>query len=265
MPNVKQSLIDALTYLLLPLTLLSSLASAAENVTVNYPNNIEMIAVNGKLTDEPQSVSVRFSANTLKPIQLAFRLNTSYNERGNRSQFTSNLLIATFTPAHAGQYQLSVAHVRSSKTQKQFNQAPQITLKDDQGNNLALKSHQLSKNGFQIGRDFDAEIATFNRSNHAAAVLDFASMAMNNMPTNQAMPQTHTGTTNANVAGAATSSRLISPVVGMSVITPPGKQPTPTPNIKTTAQDQAEILHMLNYWYNQANRETKATFKQQIN
>ena len=121
---------------------------------------------------------------------------------------------------------------------------------------MTIQTDLLIKSGLQFGRNYQQELAAYNLSQQAAAVSQFAPAYAVAAPVSIAPPQ---GVTTATAASAT----IVAPVS----ISPPSPIAAPTSAVapKTIEQDQAEIRQMLDYWYNKANDNTKAEFKQSIN
>ena len=114
----------------------------------------------------------------------------------------------------------------------QFNQLGNWRLLDRQGNPLALKVAGLKKEGFQLARNYEYELAEFNVSGAEAALPYNLSAADMTVPTT-------------------------APVIRQT-----GVKKAPNAN-KTNEVNMA--AKMLRYWYNQADSETRKRFKKWIN
>ncbi len=67
------------------------------------------------------------------------------------------------------QLTLSTSPITSLAALDTFNKAPQWRLLNEQGQAVPIKSSALLKEGVQFGRNFEQELATFNRSQHPGA------------------------------------------------------------------------------------------------
>ncbi len=120
---------------------------------------------------------------------------------------------------------LQTPKIKSYYDLNEFNSTPQWKIVDAQGKTIKYQSAILAKEGFQLARNYENELKVFNQSGSSAAL---ASLQVERHQFNE------------------------SPVVK--------NQPASTP--KT---DQKMIGEMLQYWYQQADENTRNNFKSWIN
>ena len=220
--------------------------------TLTLPSTADIIAVNGQPIKAENTLDLAEGVN-----QLALRYTGSYRDRGSMERFESEVVIIRFNAENTS-YQLVLPNISQAKQASRFNQQPEIVINSTSGP-IAIQTDVLIKNGLQLGRNYQQELAAYNQTQQGAAVSQFASayaVAVPVAPVSIAPPQ---GVTTPTVISAAT----IAPVS----LAPPSQIATPTSVVvpKTIEQDQAEIREMLDYWYSKANDNTKAEFKQSIN
>ncbi|WP_394129120.1 DUF2057 family protein [Shewanella maritima] len=255
------------------------------NISVNaaelvYDEEVTLIAINGIEVDvdSPATLPQGIGQNNL--IQLAFNYRTSYTERSNRKQFNSDVIVLTFNSDAESensanspheQYRLQLPDIRSARDARNFNQQPQLSFTNSQGDEVDYKLAPMRKSGLQFGRDYQQELLEFNQSNAESAVKALVTDVNLVATASLSSVTTPQGASNQNKANAATpttqsavshaSQRSVNatavPVAETAAVT--------ATQVKTIEQDQAEIMQMLDYWYQKATPETKAKFKQKIN
>ncbi|MFT5788954.1 MAG: hypothetical protein ACI8SJ_001062 [Shewanella sp.] len=197
---------------------------AIANVELTLPSNSELVLINGKETDGNKDLSLANGEN-----QIALRYVGRYQQQGSQTQFSSDVIILTFS-AEDKQLTLGFPRIRSSRAANAFNSAPQITMIDSSGTTIAFKQGLLIKEGMQLGRDYEDEISIYNSSNQVAAISTLAA------PVILATPSSNT----------------------------PISEAVPASN-SNTESDQINVGQMLDFWYEQADEETKKAFKLKIN
>ncbi|QBF82087.1 DUF2057 domain-containing protein [Shewanella maritima] len=225
-------------------TLISTNASA--NIDLKYDDNIELIAVNGELVEDEGTTRLE---DTKAKQQLVFNVRSFFMERGNREKFISDVIVVTFDTASVistNALTLSAGTVRSKKAGKKFNKNPQISLETNTGNQVSFVYDTLKVSGMQLGRNYQAEIAAYNQSSDRASVAALAPAVTVATP-------------------VAASKAQVQPQPQSTAPSAPAPQASTEMTVKTIEQDQAEILQMLDYWYNKADDTTKAKFKDKIN
>ncbi|PKG75485.1 DUF2057 domain-containing protein [Shewanella sp. GutCb] len=199
---------------------------AIANVELTLPSSSELVLINGKEADGNKDLSLANGEN-----QIALRYVGRYQQQGSQNQFSSDVIILTFS-AEDKQLTLGFPRIRSSRAAEAFNSAPQITMIDSSGATIAFQQGLLIKEGMQLGRDYKEEISIYNSSHQVAAISTLALAA----PIISTTPS---------------SSTQVSEAVSAS-----------NSNVKS---DQINVGQMLDFWYEQADEATKKAFKLKIN
>ncbi|MEZ9200612.1 DUF2057 family protein [Shewanella sp. 10N.286.54.B9] len=199
-------------------------SSAFANVEVTFPSNSELILVNGKENNSTDKLSLGNGEN-----QLALRYIGRYQQQGSQTQFSSDVVIMTFSAENA-QLTITLPRIRSNSAADAFNRNPNITLKDSTGVDIAFRQDKLIKDGMQLGRDYEKEIFDYNSSNQVAALGALAAPIATQVQPNLQQVE--------NVAKQANAPKQT---------------------------DQINVGQMLDFWYQQADEETRKAFKLKIN
>lgn len=217
--------------------------------TLTLPSTANIMAVNGQPIEAENTIDLVEGVN-----QIALRYTGSFRERGSMERFESEVVVIRFN-AENKSYQLMLPNITLAKQANRFNKHPEIAINSDSGK-VIIQTDILTKSGLQFGRNYQQELAAYNLSQQAAAVSQFAPAYAVAAPVSIAPPQ-----------GVATATAASATIVAPVSISPPSPIAAPTSAVapKTIEQDQAEIRQMLDYWYNKANDNTKAEFKQSIN
>ncbi|QYJ92417.1 DUF2057 domain-containing protein [Shewanella spartinae] len=223
---------------------------AHAEVTITLPDSAEPLLLNGKDITSHQLISQN------GPQQLVFNARASYREFGQQKRFVSETLIVTFSGEN-NHYRVSLPKISSPKSAEKFNNAPQISLTDTQGNNVTYKIDKLLKDGIQIGRDYSEEIKAYNMGQGVAAIAINQPIQMAPSTSNRA--SSSTSSSEANPAAASTT--LAAQPVGQ-----PTSQPStqPVTQTGTPRRDQINVGQMLDFWYEQADEATREAFKKRI-
>lgn len=169
--------------LLLSLAVCGISFSSFANVTLNLPNSAELILVNGNNAEGNSQQILKNGTN-----QIAFRYNTNYRENGDSHLFNSEVIIVTFAGTNTT-YNLQLPKILNNLQAQNFNDSPMVQLTTTNGAKIPFKQDVLIKNGFQINRDYQQEIAQYNLS-HAKAALPSA-IAINEItPLSQQVSET---------------------------------------------------------------------------
>ena len=220
--------------------LLASLQPVSAEVLLQLPSDVELLTVNGQ---KPLSTSPVTLSDGLN--QIAFRYNAQYRKQANSVRYQSDVLIIRFNETDQA-LQLKLPNIDSAKAAKQFDESPSITLVDKHNQVISFDQDRLVKNGLQIGRNFEQEIFQYNQGQHPASIR----LAVPQVSAATSAP-TLPATTSAPSTAVTTST-----AASTAAITQGAAPDSPT---------QAEISHMLDYWYHLADDATKAKFKAKIN
>ncbi|MCG9731875.1 DUF2057 domain-containing protein [Shewanella sp. Isolate13] len=204
--------------------------SAFADVTLSMPSNSELVLVNGVDASGRDTLNLKNGIN-----QVAFRYLGRYQQQGTQTQFQSDVIIIKFDQSDA-RLTLSMPRIRSGSAADKFNQSPQVSLEDQDNTPVSFELGMLIKKGLQLGRDYEAEMAAYNLSAQKAS--------LNIQPT----------TTNV----TATTATL-----AVATASPTADTPANT-TAKPEATNQVNVGQMLDFWYQQADEETRKAFKKRI-
>jgi hypothetical protein len=235
--------------------MLVAVQPATADVNLNLPKNAEVLTVNGKPAVKSGNLVLADGIN-----QIAFRYAAQYRQQADSVHYLSDVLIVRFD-ASAQTLTLTLPTINSARDAKKFDESPKLTLSNTQDEAVSFISDKLIKNGIQLGRDFEHEILQYNLSNHPASL----NLTMNTATTqpNDAIAPVLASQPQIRQTAVVTSTNLIAPAVVSSsaaAVNDKAQQTTPA-----TTPSQTEISQMLDYWYKQANDNTKASFKAKIN
>ncbi|GIU29533.1 DUF2057 domain-containing protein [Shewanella schlegeliana] len=216
--------------LILSSALLLFTTSAFADVTLSMPSNSELVLVNGVDASGRDTLNLKNGIN-----QIAFRYLGRYKQQGSQTQFQSDVIIIKFDQSNAD-LALSMPRIRSGSAANKFNQSPQVTLEDQDGNLVSFDLGMLIKKGLQLGRDYEAEMAAYNLTAQEAS-LNIQPAVISVTPTT------------ASVAVATASTTATTPA---------------STTTKPKASSQVNVGQMLDFWYQQADEETRKAFKKRI-
>ncbi|CAD6365323.1 Uncharacterized protein conserved in bacteria (DUF2057) [Shewanella putrefaciens] len=237
--------------------ILTTVQPATAEITLNLPKNAEVLTVNGRPAVKSDSLILADGIN-----QIAFRYSVQYRQQAETVRYQSDVLIVRFD-ASTQILTLRLPAINSARDAKKFDESPKLALLNAQDEAVSFTSDILVKHGIQLGRDFEHEILQYNLSNQPASL----NLTMNTETTipNNAIAVSSTTAISANQppvhqAPAVKSTSLIAIESTISTSNDQSSQTT-----SATTPSQAEISQMLDYWYKQANEDTKASFKAKIN
>ncbi|AQS35618.1 hypothetical protein Sps_00413 [Shewanella psychrophila] len=203
---------------------------AYAKITLTLPKSAQLLVVNGVEMEDETTVDLNDGNN-----QIVFKYNTSFRQQGEQRRFTSEAVILTFNGQDSA-YKLSLPRLRSDSDADKFNKLAELTLVDDAGVDVEYTSDLLLKVGIQLGRDYDKEIAVYNGSSAPAALPNLATKTQKSTP-------------------------VVLPATALVVTNNSSVASGQAPN---TNKDQINVGQMLDFWYSQADEETRKAFKQRI-
>lgn len=237
--------------------MLGTIQPAMADVHLNLPKNTEVLTVNGKPAVKSDSVILADGIN-----QIAFRYTAQYRQQAETVRYQSNVLIVRFD-ASAQTLTLTLPTINSARDAKKFDESPKLALLNAQDEAVSFTSDILVKHGIQLGRDFEYEILQYNLSNQPAS-LNITMNSATTLPNNTiAVSPTTAISANQPPVHQASAVKSTSLIAIESTIATSDDQSSQTTS--ATTPSQAEISQMLDYWYKQANEDTKASFKAKIN
>lgn len=212
--------------LLAALTLLNS-ASALADVTLNIPDNVELLVANqarphisGGFFSSKRQIVLPDGEN-----QIVFRYNPYFTQGSDRNIVEGDAILATFS-AENQTLSFDLPKYKNEQTAQKNIHGMEWQLVTEENQPIAVKQAVLVKEGLQIGRDYVREADDYNRAGGIAAL---------------------TGV-------AALSSSVNAPIAT-----------NPQSDKNMISKDATTAEEMLHFWYNKADAETKARFKEFIN
>ncbi len=192
--------------------------------TVTSSSNLEFLALDGQKSSKSLlKQSHSFNINDTKQHQVVVRVSEIVRDGSDQSLFESDPIVVTFQGS-TEDIQISAPRLNSQRDVDNFNKNPVITVRTTSGNTIASKHDFLKGEGFLPHLNIEENLANYNSSNAPAAVAGFATTSM---PT--AMPIAN------NNSGKVSKGKI-------------------------TVQGENVAEQMLQYWYQQADSETKARF-----
>jgi len=201
---------------------------------LSFPNSAELLVVNGKSTEADSPVTLREGKN-----QIVFKYNTSFRQLGQQKRFSSEAIILSFEASNQT-YNLILPKLKSSNDADKFNSTPAITLSDSKEQAVSYDTDILTKEGLQLGRDYSDEMSVYNQSEASAAVSSIAIVKQ---------------------AAKVQSTEVVTTSASTTAKTEVNKQATTKDN---QIPDQINVGQMLDFWYSQADEETRKAFKARI-
>lgn len=203
--------------------LLASSASSAGMVSTS--SNMDFLAIDGQKASKSLLKETKsFNVNDTNTHQVVVRLGEIVGSGSSQSLFESSPIIVTFQGT-ADDIVISAPSIRSKADGEKFNAAPTVTLKTTSGQEIPAKVDVLKQEGLFPSANVVSDLAAYNASGATASVSEFAAA---NMPANAMM-----------VAPAANGKATKGKVV---------------------VQGENVAEQQLQYWFQQADKETQARF-----
>ncbi|OOF58958.1 curli polymerization inhibitor CsgI-related protein [Rodentibacter myodis] len=205
-------------------TLFASTAAFAGMVSSS--SNMDFLAIDGQKASKSLLKETRsFNVNDTNPHQVVVRVSEIVGGGSSQSLFESNPIIVTFQGTGEDMV-ISAPSIRSKGEAEKFNASPVINVKTTSGKEVAAKIDVLKQEGLFPSANVVNDLAGYNASGAAAAVPAFAAATMPAAPMMAVAPAAN---------GKATKGKVV--VQGENV-----------------AEQQ------LQYWFQQADKETQARF-----
>ena len=202
-------------------TLCASTATFAGMVSTS--SNLEFLAIDGQKASKSLGKDKTFTVDDTQSHQVVVRLNEIVGSGSNQSLFESNPVIVTFQ-GNAEDLVISAPVIRNLDSGDKFNQMPNITVKTKSGNAISAKVDVLKQEGLFPSGNVLNDLAEYNASGAAASVSAFAA------------------TTSAN----------------SMVAVPAGNAKANKGKVVVQGENVAE--QQLQYWFQQADKETQTRF-----
>lgn len=208
-------------------------SSAMADVQIQLPREVKVLAVNCAEKSVVQKLTLPDGDN-----QIALRLITEFGKAGDEEMAYSDVFVVRFS-ADQGMYTLQIPKISRPYDITRFNTEPKISITDAANHQLTVNVAELTKEGYQLVRNYAEELEGFNRTDSPAA---FACPAVSESSKKK----------------TEVKSKEVKETPELAVKEKKtAKQPTDSENVST-----AET--MLYYWYDQADEETKKRFKESI-
>ena len=146
-------------------------ASASAKVTMEIPDTIDLLVVNG---ESPKLSGGFFDATKKLELedgeqQIVFRYSPYFSQGNDRIIIDSEVVIATFDAANQ-ELRFDMPKYRDAPQATKAIKTMQWQLLDQQGKAVELRQDRLIKEGMQIGRNFEFETAEYNKKGGVAAL-----------------------------------------------------------------------------------------------
>ena len=202
-------------------TLLASTASFAGVVTSS--SNIDFLAIDGQKASKSLLKETRsFNINDTNTHQVVVRVGEIVRSGSDRTLFESDPIVVTFQGSNED-IQISAERLSNERDVENFKANPKITVKTASGVEIPTKQEYLKQEGFLPNVNLVENLSDYNSSGAPAAVTSFA-----------------TATMPATVATVGSNGKV--------------------QKGKVTVQGENAAEQMLQYWYQQADKETQQRF-----
>lgn len=203
-------------------TLCASTATFAGMVSTS--SNLELLAIDGQKASKSLAKDVKtFAVNDTQNHQVVVRLSEIIGSGSNQTLFESNPVIVTFQ-GNAEDLVISAPAIRGHSEGDKFNEMPSIIVKTKSGNTLSAKVDVLKQEGLFPSANVVNDLAEYNASGATASVAAFAA-------TTAASPMVATPASNAKANKG-----------------------------KVVVQGENIAEQQLQYWFQQADKETQTRF-----
>ncbi|CAH0530347.1 DUF2057 family protein [Vibrio hippocampi] len=207
---------------------------AAAEVTLKTNDLIDVLAINaakpnvtsGGLFTSGKTITMPDGVN-----QMVFKYQPYFDSgRDERATVSSETIIARFEASDV-ELMIDVPKYKNAREAEANIKTMTWSLKDKAGNTIPVVVDVLSKDGVQLGRDYSREAEDYNRMGGVAAIAPLG----------------------------ATVAVTAAPVVATTATVATAPVASNAPAAGNTAEE------MLMFWYNKADDQTKARFKQYVN
>lgn len=167
--------------------LISSAAFA--DVTISIPDTINVLVVNDA---SPKLEGGFFSASKTLTLpdgenQILFQYQPYFDQGNDRVILESDPLVGTFNASNTKLEFALPKYRNENQARKQIGHV-EWSLIDESGNTLETRQDKLVKDGFQLGRNHQIELAEYNRQGGVAALSTVAATAAVAAPASKATP-----------------------------------------------------------------------------
>ncbi|MEF2522007.1 DUF2057 family protein [Vibrio mimicus] len=146
-------------------------ASASAKVTIDIPDTIDLLVVNGS---SPKLSGGFFDATKKLELddgeqQIVFRYSPYFSQGSDRIIIDSDVIIATFDAANQD-FTFDMPKYRDAPQATKAIKKMEWQLVDQQGKAIEMRQDRLIKEGMQLGRNFEFETVEYNRKGGIAAL-----------------------------------------------------------------------------------------------
>ncbi|EKZ8998936.1 DUF2057 family protein [Vibrio fluvialis] len=146
-------------------------ASAAATVTLDVPDTIDLLVVNG---GKPNTSGGFFASSKKVEMedgqqQIVFRYHPYFTQGNDRVGVESDVVIAKFNAADQS-ISFDMPEFRNAADAERSIKSMEWSLRDQQGTAIEMKQDRLIKEGMQIGRDYKQETLEYNMTGGPAAI-----------------------------------------------------------------------------------------------
>ena len=203
-------------------TLCASTATFAGMVSTS--SNLELLAIDGQKASKSLAKDAKtFAVNDTQNHQVVVRLSEIIGSGSSQTLFESNPVIVTFQ-GNAEDLVISAPAIRGRSEGDKFNEMPSISVKTKSSNTLLAKVDVLKQEGLFPSANVVNDLAEYNASGATASVAAFAA-------TTAASPMVATPASNAKANKG-----------------------------KVVVQGENVAEQQLQYWFQQADKETQTRF-----
>lgn len=193
---------------------------------VSTSSNLEILAIDGqKASKSLLKEGKSFNISDTNTHQIVVRLGEIIGSGSNQSLFESSPIVVTFQGT-AEDIIINAPDIRSHSAGEKFNESPSITIQTKSGNNIPVKADALKQEGLFPGTNVLSDLAEYNASNAHASVPAFATITA-------------------------------TPIMATSSIAPTNSKANKD---KVTVQGKNVAEQQLQYWFQQADKETQTRF-----
>ncbi|WNJ97532.1 DUF2057 family protein [Vibrio ruber] len=201
--------------------------SAIASVTIDLPESVDILVANGGKAD----ISSDGFFSSQRKLQLEDGLQQivfryePFFQEGKDNIGVESDVTVAVFNAADAELALQVPQYRNSREAREHIGSMQWSLTNQDGQKIPVTQDKLLKDGIQFGRNYYTEMSVYNQSDKVASVPEYA------------------------------------PQSGLSVKTIPARS-LKSDQTKASASTAETMLH---YWYEQADKQTRARFKQFVN
>ncbi|SDT94413.1 YccT family protein [Desulfobacula phenolica] len=145
------------------LILICIASSAWADVALMLPENINLIAVNGKKTKNLSEVILMDGVN-----QIAVQFLDEFG-RNNESEIEYSEIFVIKFRAQNQTLHLKTPHIADKHDVKKLNDTPEFYILNNSNHVIQIHVDTLKKEGLQLMRDYEQELCLFNKSHSSAA------------------------------------------------------------------------------------------------